>query len=433
MPLLSPKEIQDERSKRFRKNFRQMLRRVHNGGVGKGKASNVFPSNLATMDASFSTEQYFGLTLPNDGSNAQDGRFLREFVTNLVPNFAENIDGSVKTFNNNNFVRRTTRGLIIDHDRVNSCIRNRDLTDASWTKGGAPTVAKTATGRTGVTNSCSLVTLTGAQATFTQAITIASSTFIMQIEVKRVTGTPTGRISFDNGSTYTTLNVTIPIPGAGALSFCKTRTAQQVLANPTVIIEINGTNGDQVAIDFVEIIPYFDGGGAVVMPTYGPIQTLATSIQGWRDRAAAYNTDVPPSNMAVFMNTSPVQVYYWEYFQRLDGTLISSDGGIQITTSSVTGCQIGAVITANKPVLSSDFYSPTMNKFMCGFTASESFACLNGGAVAIGAGVTPSGSATHFDFGTNGAANLRTDGAIKRMWAGTKYNASKAAAIAFTT
>ena len=418
--------------------------RTRGRNSGKFVASPLFPSNLAAYDADYSNEQYFGCTLPNDNSNAQDGRFLREFVTNLVPNYAENADGSLKTFNNNNFVRRTTRGLVVDMDRTNVIIQNRDLTNAAWTKGGSPTVTKTGIDRTGAANSCSLVTLTGAQATFTQNITLASSSRIMSIECKIVNGTPTGRISFDGGTTYTAINFTTPMKAGqtattGARLFCKTRTAAQTVTNPVVIIEINGQSGDQVAISFPECLNALAGDG-LTLTEYAPISTTTAAVQGWRDRAAAYTTDTIPSNVALFNRDEPSVVYFFDFWTMRPAAsgevaLIASDGSLQIRARSVSGDFATAFGNSSVagPIVTTDYHNPIHNKLMCGANASESFLCLNGAPLVVGPPLTFNPAATHFDRGTNGAGALRLDGGIFREWGGRNYAAGKAAAQAFTT
>jgi hypothetical protein len=400
--------------------------------------SKAFPSNIASYDADFVNDQYSNFAVTNTGGFATGGFDIVQQLTAVQPNFSEMADGSLKTFSAQYWTRRTNRGLVVEPPRTNVVLQNRDLTNASWTKGGAPTVAKTGTGRTGVANSCSRVTLTGAQATFTQAITLTSSSRRMQIEAKRVTGTPTGRISFDGGVTYTAINFTTAIPGAGSQSMCKTKTAPQTVTNPTVIIEINGTAGDVVLIDFVECINDVAADG-ITIPEVAPVATTTVAVTATGDRAAGYTTATPASNMAIFMRDQPIQVHYFEFWMMSTAGevgLIASDAGMQLRARNATGTKASAngTLSTTDPLVTADYHNPVWNKMLCGFTPTESFICLNGDTPVVGAGFALNPATTHFDEGTNGAQLLRLNGgAIGRQFGSIKYAAAKAVAQKFTT
>lgn len=133
-------------------------------------------------------------------------------------------------------------GLLIEEQRTNVVLHNRDLTNAAWTKSNV-TAAKDQTGIDGVANSASSITATAGNGTCLQAITLASSARYQTAFVKRITGSGAVEMTMDNGSTWTAVTVTS--------AWTRVSIPTQTLANPTVGFRIV-TNGDAVAIDFVQ-------------------------------------------------------------------------------------------------------------------------------------------------------------------------------------
>ena len=133
-------------------------------------------------------------------------------------------------------------GVKIELAATNVVLRNRDLTNASWTKTNC-TAAKDQTGIDGVSNSASSLTASAGNATCLQAITLASSARYQTAFVKRLTGSGTIEMTMDNGTTWTAVTVTA--------SWSRVSIPKQTLANPTVGFRIV-TSGDAVAIDFVQ-------------------------------------------------------------------------------------------------------------------------------------------------------------------------------------
>jgi hypothetical protein len=131
------------------------------------------------------------------------------------------------------------KGLMVEQASTNSCLQNRDFTNAAWTKTNC-TAAKDQTGIDGAANSASSLTATGANGTALQAITLASAVKDGSFYLKRITGTGNIDITIDNGTTWTTKVLT-----TSWQRFDRTQT----LANPTVGIRIV-TNGDKIAVDY---------------------------------------------------------------------------------------------------------------------------------------------------------------------------------------
>jgi hypothetical protein len=139
-------------------------------------------------------------------------------------------------------VTHAAKGLLCEPQGTNSCLWNRDLTNAAWTKSNV-TAAKDQTGVDGVASAASKITATAANGTCLQAITLASSARYQTAFVKRITGSGVINMTMDNGTTWTAIAVTS--------SWQRFEIPTQTLANPTVGFRIV-TSGDAVAIDLVQ-------------------------------------------------------------------------------------------------------------------------------------------------------------------------------------
>ncbi len=134
-------------------------------------------------------------------------------------------------------------GLRVEGEsRINVVLRNRDLSDAAWTKTNI-TAVKDQAGIDGVTNSASSITATAGNGACLQAITLASSARAQSAFIKRLAGSGAIEMTTDNGTTWTAVTVTA--------SWTRATIPVQTLANPTVGFRI-ATSGDAVAIDFVQ-------------------------------------------------------------------------------------------------------------------------------------------------------------------------------------
>jgi hypothetical protein len=104
------------------------------------------------------------------------------------------------------------RGYLVEEERTNSLLDNRDLSTANWTGVNGATAAKNATGLDGVANSASTVSATGSTSYITQSVTVPAdtNTHSAYIYVKKnqstecelrlkLGTTPDGVISVDTG------------------------------------------------------------------------------------------------------------------------------------------------------------------------------------------------------------------------------------------
>lgn len=369
-----------------------------------GSTALGIPSNISTFDLNFVAGVFKGGTQPTT-NNAADGRMYYQALTGTTPNFVENADGSLKTFNTTSALRWSTRGLEIASDRQNRVLQSRDLTQGVWTAVNC-SVLKNQTGRTGVANSASQVTVAANGATLTQAIIVTTLPLGGWVDLKRLSGSGTVSMSMDNGATTTVLDTSSPIFNG----ISRAAIPPQTLANPTVVLTFS-TSGDVWLIDFVELSD----------PTSNlenaPVATVASSVKGWRDRAYADIANNGP--LAPWLLSNPTQVFYFEYAQRANGSLIASDGGIQITSNASTGFG-GTPLTANLPNVSPNDRLAIINKGMCWFSPAGNASCLNGGTVVHdGTPWAPNPATTHWDLGTNGAGNLSIHGLVRRVWFGS--------------
>jgi hypothetical protein len=413
-------------------------------GGGVLVPSLVFPANIAAIDMDHVNQQYYGGALP-DNSNTDDGRLLRQMIVSAQPNFLEQANGSLKTYSVTSAIRRSNLfGSFIGLGMTNTDLQSRSFNNASWTAVGC-TVAKDATGRTGVANSCCTVTLTATTATLTLAAStdVTARSRLAALEAKQTVGSGGAlAISMDNAATFPSLVVTA-IAGAGALGFSKYRSAavQTALASPQKQIQITGTIGDKWVLDHSETLWTSFTDAELLAIEQPPIPTTTTGLQVWSDRPTAaitgYSGWTTTSPLATFFQGA-TQAHYYEWWQRRDGGLIASAGGVQITsnqTNGVTGMGLQSFNAGagKKPIYTTNPRAPIKNKMMVGQSAGESFIILNDGALITGAGGSLANVSDHDDEGTNGAANLSLGGGIFRHVASTDYANMKALALAGAT
>lgn len=134
-------------------------------------------------------------------------------------------------------------GLHVDYDsKTNNLLWCRDLTNAAWAKTNA-TAAKTQTGIDSVTNSCSLLTASAANATILQTITAASTPACSGFWVKRSVGT--GSVFFTRNGGTDWLDITSLI---NASTFTCVKIENTSVTNPQVGFKI-ATSGDAIIVD----------------------------------------------------------------------------------------------------------------------------------------------------------------------------------------
>jgi len=135
------------------------------------------------------------------------------------------------------------RGLLREGARTNLLLWNRDLTNAAWTATDA-TVAKTATGIDGVSNSASVITATAGNATVLQTVTSGSAARAGSAYIRRVTGTGVIQMTVNGGTNWETVTPTA--------TWTRVAPTIRTVTNPQVGFRVV-TSGDVIEVDFVQL------------------------------------------------------------------------------------------------------------------------------------------------------------------------------------
>lgn len=127
----------------------------------------------------------------------------------------------------------------------------RDLT-SGWTSGGGGVgAAKDATGVDGAATACTTLTASGANGTFTKAVTAGSADYTFSAWVKRKTGTGRVDITVDGGTTWN--EITAHLLGGGWVRIGTDDLGPGFTgANPTVGFRLV-TSGDAIYADYVQL------------------------------------------------------------------------------------------------------------------------------------------------------------------------------------
>lgn len=162
-------------------------------------------------------------------------------VSRASPELAQWADGYWSSFPANTLAVTDLGGQMYGA-ATNDALWARDMSQAAWALVGATSVL-TATGIDNAANSASTITATAPNATILQTITLASSSDVFSIFLKRVSGTGTVNITENGGVSWTPVTLT-----TSWQRFSVTAT----LANPVVGIQIV-TSGGVVAADFAQL------------------------------------------------------------------------------------------------------------------------------------------------------------------------------------
>lgn len=135
------------------------------------------------------------------------------------------------------------RGLLLEGQRTNLLLWNRDLTNAAWAKTGMA-VAATATGIDNVGGSASTITASAANATVLQAVASASAGRATSAYVRRRTGSGTVEMTQNGGSTWSAITV--------AAGWRRVELATATVTNPSVGFRLR-TSGDAIDVDLVQL------------------------------------------------------------------------------------------------------------------------------------------------------------------------------------
>lgn len=266
---------------------------------------------------------------------------------------------------------------LLEGAATNAALWSRDLTNAAWTKTNM-NVTKNQLGADGVVNGACALVATAANATVSQAVTLASSQRAMSAYVFRGVGTGPVEMTTDGGTTWT------PITLTGG--YTRVRIPAQTLANPNFGFRIV-TSGDAIGVDFVQ-----NETGAV--PT-SPIETTTVAVTRGADLLSFPFTDVPRE-----------QTVYVKFIDR--GT---------INTSAATALLIANAASA----------SPAFAVFAPGGALASVH--LNGGSVTSTLATVPA-----YEDTVELAARLLGDGSVnitQSINGGAETTATQSAALAF--
>lgn len=199
-----------------------------------------------------------GFDFANNRAFGDEWRGRLTCVRSSTADYAANLAGVWLPFPAN-VPRITDRGMLVEKASTNVVIQNRDLSNAAWVKVNT-TAAKDQVGIDGVTNSASSVTATAGNGTILQTDVLGSSSRLVSVFAKRITGTGTINLTGD-GSTFTAITLTS--------TWTRFTLPAATVVNPVTGFQIV-TSGDVIAVDFVQ-----NETGPIAT---SPILTGATSV-----------------------------------------------------------------------------------------------------------------------------------------------------------
>jgi hypothetical protein len=266
----------------------------------------------------------------------------------------------------------TPRGLLVEPQRTNLLLWNRDLTNAAWTASNV-TVAKTATGIDGVANSASQLTATSDNGTVLQGVTSGSAARATSAYVRRVSGSGTVRVTQNGGTNWTDVVVTS--------SWTRVGPASATITNPSVGFQL-ATSGDVIEVDYVQL----ENGN---IPSSAILTTTASATRAVDNIIAAnlvtlgYN-----ANEGTFVVEAELHAASGMTFVSVDDgsnanrflMRVSSGGNynVQVTTGGISQ------VNSNAGMLSGG----VIQKVAMAYKANDVAFVSNGGTVTVDASVT---------------------------------------------
>jgi hypothetical protein len=320
-------------------------------------------------------------------------------------------DGLIKTASTNeprfdhNPLTGESLGLLVEEQRINRLLHNRDLTQAAWVATNI-TPAKDQIGADGVSNSASSITSTAGNGTILQTITSASAARATSAYVKRITGSGAVEMTQNGGTTWTAVTVTgdwtrIQIPSA-------------TVTNPVVGFRIVAS-GDAIAVDYVQcedgtfITSPIATGAATATRSADVASITGTNFSSWyRQDEGTVLTECavaqPNSggNQFVFRASD-------NSFNNSVAWNIQASGFSSIATSAA-GVFDG--VATNSIALSANVIA----RFAGSYKANDLALSLSGGALVTDATVTIPTALTRADIGSDhiGSNRIRS-GTIRRL------------------
>lgn len=325
-------------------------------GLGSGGSHIVVPALDLSFIKSDSLDSRVTFTRGSSGTRVNSSGLI-ETITANNPRF----DYSAVSVG-------TPLGLLIEEQRSNLLIHNRDLTNAVWTATGVTTV-KTATGPDGVSNSASTLTATVSNGTVLQSITSASAARASSCWIKRRSGSGTIELTQDNGATWAALAVTG--------GWTRVSIASAVVANPVYGFRIV-TSGDAIDVDYCQCETGAFPTSAIA--TEGSQVTRAADVASITGTAFSnwYNA-IEGTFVAESDNINSAGNF--AIFQVDDGTgnnrLISINGAVTSIQWSIAGGATQAQMDLGATAVN------TSARIAFGYKANDFAASKNGGAVSI--------------------------------------------------
>lgn len=225
----------------------------------------------------------------------------------------------------------TMLGAHIDQEsKTNNLLWCRDLTNAAWVKTNA-TASKTQTGIDAVTNSCSLLTASAANATILQTITAASTPACSGFWVKRSVGT--GSVFFTRNGGTDWLDITSLINSS---TFTCVKIENTSVTNPQVGFKI-ATSGDAIIVD----AGLNHAGTALTLPIFTTSSAVTRAADVLTYQTASNFSDTAGTILATYKPT---------YDTYVDGSIVgSSTRGLYASTSNSGVQALDGTNTINGP------------------------------------------------------------------------------------
>ncbi|TPK16672.1 hypothetical protein FJ872_17880 [Mesorhizobium sp. B2-5-9] len=378
------------------------------------------PFSLFTYDIDFVAATVKGGTQPY-GSNTNDGRLFRD-PNNVNVSYVPNAAGLLVQQASAG-LRRTDRGHWQYPGATIRNLWNRDLTNAAWVKTNM-TAAKDQTGADGAANVASSLLATAANATCLQTITLASSTVLLQVDIKRLIGTGNVDFTVDGGTTWTTVAIT----ASYALKFI----VQAAVTNPVLGFRL-ATSGDKIAVDFASII---NPANSVNLPSQYRAATTTATVLNAQSRPSA---DIADSGPLIGVARGAFAFYWQGRSERATGAFIITGATGLFCSVLATGAG-GAVKFSDGPGVSQTADSVwktglgNVNKVAGYVTAGGLIKVAANGVLGnLDTDATLESALDHFDLGTNGAGANSIYGLNERFAMAAGVTFTDAQLIAMTT
>lgn len=283
-------------------------------GGGGGDPTAITPANAdAFLTALGLTQAGTGTTW---GETGEDDTPLYSVAAGKVPLAVETIGG------------KQYFGPIVNPAGTNLALHDRDGTNAAWVKTNCTAELRTGSlSDAGAANGHTLITATGNNATFLQAITSTSGERVSNLWLARESGTGTVEITQDDGSTWAEVTLTNdPQPF---------NITAATLADPDVGIRI-GTSGDSVRLYGV---PH-QVAARPLRPYIGPTAG-STVTSGGRSLRRTLGADITEVNISVVVPKNIGVIFRCHEVAGYQGSVYLYRSSDKYNLSNVRGSSLG--------------------------------------------------------------------------------------------